>query len=202
MRDGLIQLVAAQPDLVLGGQAADPAEAFPLLKTFRPDLILTDISMPGRGGLEFIKDLLAQDPRLRILVVSAHDECVYAERALQAGARGYIMKDEGAENLLNAIRQVLRGEIYVAPQIATALLERVSTGHRRPSQSPIEKLTDREFEIFQMVGQGRSTRAIAEQLHLSPKTVEAHRASLRLKLDLPDGTALVRHAIRWVETES
>ena len=130
-----------------------------------------------------------------------HDEVIYAERVLRAGARGYIMKEAGGENLLAAIRQVLRGEVYVSPRISTRLLENVTARRPRNSSSPIEKLSDREFEVFQLIGQGKSTRDIAAQLHLSSKTVDVHRSHIKEKLELKDSTELVRHAVRWWETQ-
>ena len=201
MRVGLATLIDRQPDLAVCGEAGNPLEAFHALEKTKPDLILTDLTMPGRSGLEFIKDLRAAEPELAILVVSMHDEAVHAERALRAGARGYIMKEAGGENLLAAIRQVLRGEVYVSPKMSARILEGLSGGKPRGSSSPIEKLTDREFEVFQLIGQGKSTREIAGQLHLSPKTVDVHRANIKEKLDLTDVTALIRHAVRWVETQ-
>jgi DNA-binding NarL/FixJ family response regulator len=159
------------------------------------------LTMPGRSGLEFVKDLLAVESRTAVLVVSMHDEVVYAERALRAGARGYIMKEAGGDALLAAIRQVLRGEIYVSPRMAARLLENLSNRRPRGSSSPIEKLTDREFEVFQLIGQGKSTRDVAAQLHLSSKTVDVHRSHIKEKLELHDNTALIRHAVRWVETQ-
>ena len=200
MRAGLGQLIDCQPDLVVGGEAGNPAEALQALARQQPDLILTDLTMPGRSGLEFIKDLRAAHPEVPILVVSMHDEAVYAERALRAGARGYIMKEAGGENLLGAIRQVLRGEVYVSHKMSARILEAVSSRRPRGSSSPIEQLTDREFEVFQLIGQGKGTREIAAELHLSPKTVDVHRSHLKEKLGLADSTALIRHAVRWVET--
>jgi DNA-binding NarL/FixJ family response regulator len=200
MRAGLGQLIGGQPDLVVGGEAGNPAEALQALARQRPDLILTDLTMPGRSGLEFIKDLRAAHPEIPILVVSMHDEAVYAERVLRAGARGYIMKEAGGENLLGAIRQVLRGEVYVSHKMSARILEDLSTRRPRGSTSPIERLTDREFEVFQLIGQGKGTREIAAELHLSPKTVDVHRSHLKEKLGLRDATALIRHAVRWVET--
>ncbi len=200
MRAGLGQLIDCQPDLVVGSEAGNPAEALQVLARQRPDLILTDLTMPGRSGLEFIKDLRAAHPEIPILVVSMHDEAVYAERALRAGARGYIMKEAGGENLLGAIRQVLRGEIYVSHKMSARILEAVSSRRPRGSSSPIEQLTDREFEVFQLIGQGKGTREIAAELHLSPKTVDVHRSHVKEKLGLRDATALIRHAVRWVET--
>jgi DNA-binding NarL/FixJ family response regulator len=200
MRAGLGQLIDCQPDLVVGGEAGNPAEALQALARQQPNLILTDLTMPGRSGLEFIKDLRAAHPEVPILVVSMHDEAVYAERALRAGARGYIMKEAGGENLLGAIRQVLRGEVYVSHKMSARILEAVSSRRPRGSSSPIEQLTDREFEVFQLIGQGKGTREIAAELHLSPKTVDVHRSHLKEKLGLADSTALIRHAVRWVET--
>jgi DNA-binding NarL/FixJ family response regulator len=201
MRAGLAHLIERQPDLTVCGEAANPAEAFKALPSARPDIVLADLTMPGRSGLEFVKDLLAATPTLRILVVSMHDEAVFAERALRAGARGYIMKEAGGEAVVAAIRQILRGEVYVSPAMSARILEGLSSKKPRGSSSPIEKLSDREFEIFQLVGQGRSTRDIAEQLHLSPKTVDVHRSHLKEKLELKDSTSLVRYAVRWVETQ-
>ena len=201
MRAGLAGLIDRQPDLMVCGEAGNPIEAFHAMEKNKPDLVLTDLTMPGRSGLEFIKDLRAAEPDLAILVISMHDELVHAERALRAGARGYIMKEAGGENLLAAIRQVLRGEVYVSPRMSARILDGISGGKPRGSSSPIEKLTDREFEVFQLIGQGKSTRDIAEQLHLSPKTVDVHRANIKEKLGLTDVTALIRYAVRWVETQ-
>jgi DNA-binding NarL/FixJ family response regulator len=200
MRAGLRQLIDRQSDLVVCGEAGNPAEAFQQLSRGRPDLVLTDLTMPGRGGLEFLRDLRAAHEGLAILVVSMHDEGVYAERALRAGARGYIMKEAGGENMLAAIRRVLGGEVYVSPRMSARILDALSTGRPRGSRSPIEQLTDREFEVFQLIGQGKSTRDIAAELHLSPKTVDVHRGHIKEKLELRDVTSLIRHAVRWVET--
>ncbi|HEX2855357.1 MAG TPA: response regulator transcription factor [Opitutaceae bacterium] len=201
MRAGLAGLIDRQPDLLVCGEAGNPAEAFRGLPKSKPDLVLTDLTMPGRSGLEFIKDLVAAEPGLAVLVISMHDEVVHAERALRAGARGYIMKEAGGENLLAAIRQILRGEVYVSPRMSARILEGMTGSKPRRSSSPIEKLTDREFEVFQLIGQGKSTRDIAEQLHLSTKTVDVHRGNIKEKLALNDATALIRHAVRWVETQ-
>jgi len=200
MRAGFAQLIERQPDLMICGEAGNPAEALGELARIHPDLLVTDITMPGRSGLEFIKDLHALHPALSILVLSMHDEAIYAERALRAGALGYIMKEAAGENLLAAIRQVLRNEAYVSPRMSAKLLDKISSRRPRGSSSPIEKLTDREFEVFQLIGHGKSTRDIAAQLHLSTKTVDVHRGHIKEKLELTDVTALVRHAVRWVET--
>lgn len=201
MRAGLAHLIERQADLTVCGEAANPAEALKILPATRPDVVLADLTMPGRSGLEFVKDLLALTPALSILIVSMHDESVFAERALRAGARGYIMKEAGGEAVVSAIRQILRGEVYVSAAMSARILDGLSGRKPRGSKSPIEKLTDREFEIFQLIGQGKSTRDIASQLHLSSKTVDVHRSHLREKLELKDTTALIRHAVRWVETQ-
>lgn len=201
MRAGLAQLIDRQPDLHVTHEAGNPAEALGVLAKVRPDLVLTDITMPGRSGPEFVRDLLALQPGLPVLVISMHDESVYAERMLRAGARGYIMKEAGGEALLVALRQVLAGQIYVSAKLQARLLENLSGGSPRGSNSPVAKLSDREFEVFQLIGQGRATQEIAAQLRLSPKTVDVHRANIKAKLGLTDTTALVRHAVRWVETQ-
>jgi DNA-binding NarL/FixJ family response regulator len=201
MRAGLAQLIERQADLAVCGEAGNPAEALLRLAGGGVDLVLSDMTMPGRSGLDFLKDLQALHPALPILVVSMHDEMVYAERALRAGARGYIMKEAGGENLLAAIRQVLAGQVYVSPRMSAQLLDSFSGRKSRQADSPFGKLTDREFEVFQMIGRGCSTREIAQQLGLSTKTVDVHRANLKAKLGLQDTTALVRHAVRWVETQ-
>jgi DNA-binding NarL/FixJ family response regulator len=200
MRAGLEQLINRQPDLIVCGEAGNPAEAFTQLAK-KPDLLLTDLTLPGRGGIEFIKDINALYPELSILVVSMHDEVVYAERCLRAGARGYIMKESGSENLLIAIRRILEGQPYLSPMMSDRVLNSLSARKPRGSDSPIQALSDREFEVFQLIGQGKSTREIAEQLHLSSKTVDVHRTHIREKLELKDATALARYAIRWLETQ-
>jgi len=201
MRAGLSGLINKQPDLQVSAEAGSPAEVLTQLSLSLPDLLVTDMTMPGRSGVEFIKDVLAAYPDLPILVLSMHDEMIHGERVLRAGARGYIMKEAGAEKILKAIRQVLDGEVYVSAAMSAKLLDSLSGRRPRGSNSPIEKLSDREFEVFQLVGAGKSTREIAEQLHLSPKTVDVHRGHIKEKLDLKDATSLVRHAVRWVETQ-
>jgi DNA-binding NarL/FixJ family response regulator len=200
-RAGVAQLINKQPELRVSFEAGNPSEAFNALSKLKPDLMLTDMTMPGRSGIEFIKDVLAMHAGLPILVVSMHDEMIYAERALRAGARGYIMKEAGGEKLLAAIRRVLSGQVYVSEQLSANLLEGLTGKRPRGSNSPIETLSDREFEIFQLIGQGKTTRDIATQLHLSPKTVDVHRGHIKEKLELRDATSLVRHAVRWMETQ-
>lgn len=202
MRAGLAQLINRQSDMYVCAEAGQPADVFNLLPQAKPDLLLTDLTMPGRSGLEFIKDLIALDPDLPILVISMHDEVVYAERCLRAGARGYIMKESGSENLLGALRCVIGGQTYVSPRVSESILRNLSARKPRGSDSPIQALSDREFEVFQLIGQGKGTREIAEQLNLSSKTVDVHRSHIREKLGLKDVTSLVRYAVRWLETQN
>lgn len=198
MREGLAQLINHEADLAVCGEAGSSLEALDAIGKLKPDLVLADISLPDKSGLELIKDLLALHPKLSVLVISMHDESLHAERVLRAGGRGYIMKQEGGNKMMQAIRQVLSGQIYVSEKMSARILE-TFTGHSQTDRSPMEKLTDREFEIFQLIGEGKGTRDIAEQLHLSVKTVEAHRANIKKKLQLKDGTELVQQAVRWVE---
>jgi DNA-binding NarL/FixJ family response regulator len=200
-RAGVVHLLSKQADLEICGEAGAPAEALAAIPNLKPDLVITDMTMPGRSGIEFLKDTLALYPQLAILVVSMHDELIYAERALRAGAKGYIMKQAGGEKLLAAIRRVLAGQISVSEEMSSKILQNISGGGSRGSHSPIEKLSDREFEVFQLIGGGKSTREIASQLHLSPKTVDVHRGHIKEKLELTDATALVRYAVRWIETQ-
>lgn len=199
MREGLAQLIEHEPDLAVGGQADNAGQALDAISAQPPDLAVVDISLPDRSGLELIKDLHTLHPGLPILVVSMHDESLFAERVLRAGGRGYIMKQEGGKKLMQAIRQVLNGQIYVSEKMSARILELFS-GRRPETTDPVvERLSDREFEVFQLVGQGQGTRQIAQRLHLSVKTVEVHRANIKKKLELKTGADLVRHAIRWTE---
>ena len=200
-REGLVALVNRQADLEVCGEASNPAEAMVALSKCKPNLMVTDMTMPGRSGIEFLKDVHAMLPALPILVLSMHDEMLYAERALRAGARGYLMKDAGAVKVVEAIRLVMMGRAYVSPQMSARLVD-VMTGRRpRGSHSPIEALSDREFEVFQLLGSGQSTKEVAQALHLSSKTVDVHRAHIKQKLHLKDAPSLIHHAVRWVETQ-
>ncbi len=201
MRQGLTQLIDNEPDLRVGAEADSAAAALELVIRQKFDLVVLDVSLPDKNGLEVIKDLRAQKPDLAVLVVSMHDEALYAERVLRAGARGYLMKQEGGKKILAAIRQVLAGQISVSEKMSAQILE-IFSGRRTGSASPVERLSDREFEVFQLVGQGRGTREIAAHLHLSVKTVEVHRANIKTKLQLRSAVELVRFAVRWAEAES
>ncbi|MEJ0090136.1 MAG: response regulator transcription factor [Limisphaerales bacterium] len=201
MRQGLAQLIGAEPDLEVCGEAENAECALDIIGAGKPDLVLADISLPGKNGLELIKDFQAFQPGLAVLVISMHDESLYAERVLRAGGRGYIMKQAGGKKLMQAIRQVLDGKIYVSEKMSANILETFSGRRAGSSSSPVEQLTDREFEVFQLIGQGRGTRATAEKLHLSVKTVEVHRANIKAKLKLKTAPELIRFAVRWAEAQ-
>lgn len=201
MRQGLAQLIRSEPDLSVGGEADSAGEALEAVASQKPDLVLLDISLPDKNGLELIKDVHVLCPEVLILVVSMHDEALYAERVLRAGARGYIMKQEGGKKLLEAIRQVLSGRIYVSEKMSAHILETFSGRRADTIVSPIERLSDREFEVFQLIGEGKGTRDIAGHLHLSVKTVEVHRANIKAKLKIRTATDLVRYAVRWTEAQ-
>ena len=201
MRTGLGQLIDNEPDLVVAAEADNARQAQEAVIKQQFDLILLDISLPDKNGLELIKDIKALKPDQAILVVSMHDESLYAERVLRAGARGYIMKQEGGKKFLQAIRRVLEGGIYVSETMSSRILE-IFSGHRTgPPSSPVARLSDREFEVFQLIARGSDTGAIARQLHVSVKTVEAHRVHIKEKLQLKTANDLVRFAVRWIETE-
>ena len=202
MREGLAQLINHEPDLCVCAEADNAAQALDAIAASQPDLALIDISLPGRSGLELIKDIHTLYPELRLLVVSMHDEALYAERVLRAGGRGYIMKQEGGKKLMQAIRQILTGQIYVSEKISAKILEIFSGQKTEKGASLMERLSDREFEVFQLIGQGHATREIAQRLHLSVKTVEVHRANIKKKLDLKTGADLVRQAIRLAEAQN
>jgi len=200
MRAGLALIIGRQPDLTVVGEAGDSEEALRLLAASPVDLVLADVTMPGRTGFEFIRDLREHYPNIAVLVVSMHDEMLYAQRMMHAGARGYIMKAAGVDQVLVAIRRVLAGDVYLSPAVSDRVLEDLVGRPQRGSSSPLAKLTDREFEIFQLIGRGQNTRAIAVQLSLSPKTVDVHRGHIREKLGLENAAAVVHAAARWFES--
>jgi DNA-binding NarL/FixJ family response regulator len=201
MRDSLRRLIDGEPGLMYCGDAGSAESALSEIPRCSPELLITDITLPGRSGLDLIKDMRAAFPDVQIMVFSMHDEMFYAERALRAGARGYLMKEAGSEKMLEAIHRILAGESCVSPRIAAKILDLFSTQRPRGSTSPIEKLTDREFDVYQLIGQGKTTKEIADQLHLSHKTVAVHRGHIKEKLGMDSATELVRHAVRWTETE-
>jgi DNA-binding NarL/FixJ family response regulator len=201
MRQGLAQLIDNEPDLIVAAEADTGGLGLDIVVKEKLDLAVLDISLPDKNGLELIKDIRSVRPELPILIISMHDEALYAERVLRAGARGYIMKQEGGKKLLQAIRQVLTGQIYVSEKMSARILETFSGHAPEKSSSPVARLSDREFEVFQLIGQGKGTKEIAGHLNLSVKTVEVHRANIKEKLNLQTATDLVRYAVRWAEAQ-
>jgi DNA-binding NarL/FixJ family response regulator len=201
MRTGLAHLINKQPGMEVCGEAGSPAEAMEKISRRRPDLIIADISMKEGSGLEFIKDVRAIHGDLRMLAVSMHDEKVYAERVLRAGASGYIMKEESGEYLILAIQRVLAGGIYLSETMSARILKSVTSPDSRDNESPLRRLTDREFEIFQLIGGGKNTEEIAAKIHISPRTVDVHRANIKEKLNLKTGASLIHYAVQWVGLE-
>jgi DNA-binding NarL/FixJ family response regulator len=199
IREGLGQLIADEADLETCGEASTADEALEMALARQPALVVTDISLPGKSGLEFTKDLLAAQPKTLVMVLSMHDELVYAERVLRAGARGYVMKQEGGKRIMEAIRSVLAGKVAVSPKMAARLLETFSGRRSTQGASFTERLTDRELEIFRHLGRGRVTRDIATALHISPKTVEAHRANIKAKLKIGTHAELILRAVQWTD---
>ena len=201
MRKGLALSLDSETDLKVVGQAADAEEGLDMLEQLKPDVAIVDISLPGMSGLELIKHIQAMHPDVRSLVVSRHDEALYAERAIRAGARGYVMKLEAGDEIVKAVRRVLAGGIYVSEEINERLLMGLASGRDELAQSPLEVLSDRELEVFELSGRGMATREIAEKLHLSVKTVESYRARIKEKLNLKTAAELMQHAVQWVEGE-
>lgn len=199
MREGVAEIIEHAEDLTICGTASTANEGLDALKKLKPDLVLVDITLPGKNGIEFIKDARAMHPGLRILVMSMHDESLYADRVLRAGGRGYIRKQEGGDKLIEAMRRVLRGEIAVSEKITGRLLE--SFTGRKTMDSPLEGLSDRELEVFQLIGQGKTMKEIADELHLSPKTIEVHRSNIRQKLKIKSAAELISYAARWSQTQ-
>ena len=197
-RTGLAYLINHQPDMTTCCEAQNAAEALEGVLSTMPDLVLTDFTLPDKNGLELIKDIRAVRPDLPILVISMHEESLYAERVLRAGARGYITKEEGGERLMRAIRHVLSGAIYVSDKMSAQILEVFSGGAWRQQRSLVQSLTDREFETFELFGEGLSTQQIASRLCVSMKTVSAHRANIKKKLQLRTTNELIAYAARWI----
>ncbi len=202
MRHGLAQLIRAEPGLDVCGEAGSAREGLELAGRLKPDLVVIDLTLPDKNGLELLKDIQAQYPGTLCLVLSMHDEAMYGERALRAGARGYIMKEAAADHLINAARKVLSGGIYVSDSMASRMLEQVTGQRARGAASGVEMLSDRELEVLEMIGRGVATKNIAERLCISARTVEAHRAHIKEKLGVGDGAALVRYAVQWVESRA
>src|SRR6266513_1821422 len=197
VREGLTNLINGQDDLFVCGEAKDSAQAINGITKARPDVALIDISLTNESGLELVKQLARQFPRVALIILSMHDEALYAERALRAGARGYVMKHETSKSVLASIRRVLTGEIYVSERIVNRMALRLASSGQEVARSPVERLSDRELEIFQLLGQGRTPSEIAGDLNLSLKTVQAYCARAKEKFGVTSLTELLRAAIRW-----
>ena len=200
MREGLAQLINREKDLAVAGEADSAARAVEQTAQLKPDLVIVDITLPGRSGLELIRDIHAVHPAALVLVVSMHEESLYAERVLRAGGRGYVMKQAGGKKLMEAIRQVLSGQIYVSTDTSARILETFSRTSGETPATGVQSLSDREFEIFQLIGQGENTRDIARRLNLSVKTVEVHRLNIKTKLKLATASELIHFAVRWMQS--
>jgi len=201
VRQGLAGLVNEDKLLSVCCEAEDSGQALQNFNEYKPDFIILDISLRGIDGIELTKMFLNQDSTVSILIMSMHDETIYAERALRAGAKGYIMKQEGTENVIEAIHRILSGEIYLSKKMNTTIIHNYITGTSNNTFSPLQKLTDREIGIFELIGQGFGTKKISEMLHLSVKTVETHKENIKHKMNLKNSISLVLHATQWVENE-
>jgi DNA-binding NarL/FixJ family response regulator len=202
VRQGLAQLIDEEHDLDVYAQAEEAHEAMSIIKQRKPDLVIVDISLKETSGLELIKDIKATYPNLPVLALSMHDESLYAERSLRAGARGYVMKTEATAKVVDAIRKILSGRIYVSDNVAGKMMSKMVGGGPDVGASAIDRLSDRELEVFSLIGQGYSTRKIAQRLHLSIKTIETYRAHIKEKLNLADSTELLQYAIRWSSSQT
>jgi len=200
VREGLANLINGQDDLMVSGEAEDSSQAMMGIVKARPDVALIDISLKNESGLELVKNLNTQFPLVALIVLSMHDEALYAERALRAGARGYVMKRETSKSVLASIRRVLEGGVYVSERILNRLVQRPGVSRERSVTSPVERLSDRELEIFRLLGQGRTTSQIATDLNLSLKTVQTHYTRAKEKLGVSSFTELLRAAIRWEDS--
>jgi DNA-binding NarL/FixJ family response regulator len=199
VRHGLSLLLKREADMEVCGEAGTYDEAMAMAKEHQPEIMLVDITLKDRSGLDLIRELHAAFPGINCLVLSMHDEAEYADRALRSGARGYVMKEDADEVIVQAIRHVMKGEVYVSPVMSNRLIRQLSDQENRDNASGVASLTDREKEIFECLGEGLSTRKIAEKFGLSERTVEVHRANIKKKLRLDDAAQVLREAVRWVE---
>jgi len=199
VREWLGSLIERQPDLAVCGQAETSGAAYAAIVRLQPDVAVVDLSLEDGSGLELIKQLQALPQPPRVLVLSMHDEAIYAERALRAGAAGYVMKRSATGRIIDAIRQVLQGRLYISEAVSEKMAEKFVLARTQPDASPVALLSDREMEVFQLIGQGFENRRIAETLHLSPKTVQVYCGRIKEKLGLENATALIGEAVRWHE---
>jgi DNA-binding NarL/FixJ family response regulator len=200
VRQGLSLLIDREPDLVVCGAADGAGPALSAMENTQIDLLVLDISLEGPDGLDLLKTIRSKHSRLPVLILSMHDELIYAERAMRAGANGYIMKQEATEKVLVAIRKILQGKVYLSDGLTNAMLQQYVRGASAPNPSPLVSLTDRELEVFRLIGEGHGTRQIADELHLSVKTIESYQAHIKEKLALRNARELLQHAIEWTVT--
>jgi DNA-binding NarL/FixJ family response regulator len=201
VREGLVNLIAQHSDLEVCGEAGNEPQALELIGTVQPSVAIVDISLENGSGIELLKSIKAIYPAVKTLVLSMHDESLYAERALRAGARGYIMKREAAKKIIEGIRCVLSGKLYVSEKIAAMMAEKFVEGRTAATASPVEQLSNRELEVFQLLGLGYNTRQIADHLHVGFKTVQAYSARIKEKLKIANATELLREAMLWHENQ-
>jgi DNA-binding NarL/FixJ family response regulator len=200
-RKGLEQLInSSNDDFGICGEAGDAAEGMSKIRELKPDLVIVDLSLPGANGIELIKNIRAEFAKLPVLILSMHDESLYALRALRAGAQGYVMKQEALENVIGAIREVLAGRPYLSTEMSAKLITNYASGSSGQT-NPTDKLSDRELEILELIGKGRDVHEIAKALHISRKTVETHRAHIKEKLNLKNAREVARFAVQWLENE-
>jgi len=197
VRQGLALLIDRETDLIVCGEADGAHSAFQAIASLAPDLVVLDISLTGPDGLDVLKEIRTKTANLPVLILSMHDEAIYAERAMRAGANGYIMKQEATEKVLVAIRRILQGDVYLSDRLTNTMLQQMVRGNGPSKGSPLLNLTDRELEVFRLIGAGHGTRQIADELHLSVKTIESYQAHIKEKLALRNARELVQHAIEW-----
>lgn len=201
IRQGLAHLINQEDDLIVAGEASNAAEAIEEIARLKPDLATVDISLRGTSGIELTKNILAKHPKMSVLIVSMYDECIHLERALRAGAKGYLTKQEASDHVVTAIRKILGGDIYVSDEWKNKLLQKFVGGGTIMSGLSPDLLSDRELEVLQLIGQGYSTQKLAKELHVSVKTVESHYANIKQKLDIKHSHELIQYAVRWSMTE-
>ena len=198
LRKGLARLIDSKEEFVVCGEASNAVDAMALIRELEPHLVIVDIGLPGTSGIELTKTIHAEFPKLPVLILSMHEEALYATRALRAGAMGYIVKQDAIDNIANALREALNGRRYLSPVIAAQLQHDGPDTEPHPSDDPVSLLTDREFEIFELIGKGHEVREISNALGVSPKTVEAHRTNIKEKLKLKNARQVARMAVQWL----
>ena len=202
LRKGLVRLIDSKDEFVVCGEASTAADAMTQIRELKPDLVVVDIGLPGASGIELTKTIRAEFPQLPVLILSMHEEALYATRALRAGAMGYIVKQDAVDNIAAALREALNGRRYLSPVIAEQLQHNGPAGQTAATGDPMSVLTDREFEIFELIGKGREVREISEALGVSPKTVETHRTNIKEKLKLKNARQVARLAVQWLSQKA